>query len=57
MAKIKGAKDELAGKTKRLIGEVLGDQKLQDEGKEQERQGRDDVEKPTKPLGNLDQLT
>jgi uncharacterized protein YjbJ (UPF0337 family) len=57
MAKVKGPKDELAGKTKRLVGEVLGDQKLHDEGKEQEKQGRDDVEKPIKPLGNLGQLT
>ncbi len=57
MTKIKGAKDELAGKTKRLVGEVLGDQKLHDEGKEQEKQGREDVDKPIKPLGNPDQLT
>jgi uncharacterized protein YjbJ (UPF0337 family) len=57
MTKIKGAKDELAGKTKRLVAEVLGDQKLHDEGKEQEKQGSEDVDKPIKPLGNLDQLT
>jgi uncharacterized protein YjbJ (UPF0337 family) len=57
MAKIKGVKDEIAGKTKRVVGEILGDQKLDDEGKAQERQGREDAEKPVKPLGNLDQLT
>jgi uncharacterized protein YjbJ (UPF0337 family) len=57
MAKIKGIKDELTGKLKRLVGEVVGDQKVHDEGKAQEQQGRQDAEKPIKPLGNLDQLT
>ena len=60
MAKAKRAKDEFAGKTKRLIGEVIGDQRLYDEGKAQETplesEGQEDAEKP-KPLGNLDQLT
>ena len=54
----KGVKDEIAGKTKRVIGEVLGDQKLDDEGKAQERQGQETEETgDAKPLGNLDQLT
>jgi uncharacterized protein YjbJ (UPF0337 family) len=57
MGKIKGAKDEIAGKTKRLVGEILGDQKLDDEGKTQQHEGRKEGEKPVKPLGNLDQLT
>ena len=63
MSKIKGAKDEIAGKAKRLVGEILGDQKLDDEGKAQHRQGREESSKPNekpgkiKPLGNLDRLT
>ena len=57
MARINGAKDELAGKAKRLVGEIVGDQKLHDEGKAQQEQGREETEKPVKPLGNLDQLT
>jgi uncharacterized protein YjbJ (UPF0337 family) len=57
MGKVKQVKDELAGKTKRLVGEVLGDQKLDDEGKAQEREGRKEAERPVKPLGNLDQST
>lgn len=50
MPKVKSVKDELAGKTKRLVGEILGDQKLHDEGKAQEQEGREvDAEKPAKP--------
>jgi uncharacterized protein YjbJ (UPF0337 family) len=59
MTKAKGVKDEIAGKAKRVIGEVIGDQKLDDEGKAQERDGRKESEETdgAKPLGNLDQLT
>ncbi len=59
MARVKGVKDKLAGKTKRLAGEILGDQKLHDKGKTQEQEGRKESEKPSdiKPLGNLDRLT
>ncbi|MCK1514142.1 CsbD family protein [Bradyrhizobium sp. 190] len=59
MAKAKSVKNEIAGKAKRLVGEVLGDQKLHDEGNAQERQGREERNEPAdfKPFGNLDKLT
>ena len=59
MAKAKSVKNEVAGKVKRLVGEVLGDQKLHDEGNAQERQGRKERNDPAdiKPFGNLDKLT
>ena len=55
----KGVKDKIAGKTKRVAGEVVGDQKLHDEGQAQEQRGNKENEKPSeiKPLGNLDELT
>ncbi|MBV8926362.1 MAG: CsbD family protein [Bradyrhizobium sp.] len=59
MSKVKAVKDHVTGKAKRLTGEVLGDQKLHDEGKAQEQEGREESEQAgkIKPLGNLDQLT
>ena len=72
MSKVKAIRNEIAGKAKRLTGEVLGDQKLHDEGKGQEQAGRKESEKTggektvkktgdktgrIKPLGNIDQLT
>jgi uncharacterized protein YjbJ (UPF0337 family) len=57
-------KDKLGGKTKRLVGEVVGDQKLHDEGKAQKQRGREEEQqrrqntrRQIKPLGKLDQLT
>jgi uncharacterized protein YjbJ (UPF0337 family) len=59
MTRNKSVKDQLAGKAKRLAGEILGDQKLDDEGKAQEQPAAGDADKQDKikPLGNLDQLT
>jgi uncharacterized protein YjbJ (UPF0337 family) len=59
MAKAQSVKNEIAGNAKRLVGEVLGDQKLHDEGNAQERQGREERNEPDdiKPFGNLDKLT
>ncbi|HVX75531.1 MAG TPA: CsbD family protein [Bradyrhizobium sp.] len=59
MSKTKGLKNEIAGKTKRLAGEILGDHNLYDAGKEQERQGKEERNEPNeiKPFGNIDQLT
>ncbi|WP_065755835.1 hypothetical protein [Bradyrhizobium paxllaeri] len=59
MANPKTITNEVAGKAKRLIGEILGDQGLHDEGNAQERQGREERKEPPeiKPLGNLDKLT
>jgi uncharacterized protein YjbJ (UPF0337 family) len=59
MSRAEGVKNRVAGKTKRLASEVLGDQALHDEGKDQERKGGKDIEEAGsgKPLGNLDKLT
>jgi uncharacterized protein YjbJ (UPF0337 family) len=59
MPNVQTVKNEIAGKAKRLVGEVLGDQKLYDEGNAQERQGREERSEPAeiKPFGNLDKLT
>lgn len=40
MPKANGVRNEIAGKTKRLVGEVFGDQKLHDEGEAREQEGR-----------------
>jgi uncharacterized protein YjbJ (UPF0337 family) len=59
MSRAQGVKNKVVGKTKRLVGEVLGDQEPHDEGKAQDRQGDVGVENAggVKPLGNLDKLT
>jgi uncharacterized protein YjbJ (UPF0337 family) len=59
MANPKAVKNEIAGIAKRLIGEVLGDQGLHDEGNAQERRGREERKEPAeiKPFGDLDKLT
>jgi uncharacterized protein YjbJ (UPF0337 family) len=59
LTKARGIKDELAATTKRLVGEILGDQQLYDDGKAQEHEGRREhgESKSFKPLGNLDRLT
>ena len=51
--------ETLARRQAERAGEVLGDQKLHDEGKTQEEQGEKESEEAAKlkPLGNLDQLT
>jgi len=58
-------KQKIAGKAKQAVGEILGDHKLHDEGKAQEKEGHNDrherkLDKEQgkfKPLGNLNQLT
>ena len=49
-------KDKAVGKTKQVIAEILGDDKLRKEGDEQEEEAR---QKPNEfdPLGNLNKLT
>ncbi|MCA6107694.1 CsbD family protein [Bradyrhizobium cenepequi] len=49
-------KDKVAGKLKQVVAEVIGDGKLQQEGKAQEEKAK---EKPSElnPLGDLNQLT
>jgi hypothetical protein len=55
----KALKDTRAAKAKRLVGEVLGEQKLDREGKAQEERARNEREQSgdTRPFGNLDRLT
>jgi uncharacterized protein YjbJ (UPF0337 family) len=59
MGKAKAVKNKLAGKAKRVAGEVLGDQKLDEEGRAQEQEGQEEDQQSAslKPLGNLDRLT
>jgi uncharacterized protein YjbJ (UPF0337 family) len=58
MSSVKGIKDEIAGHAERHVGEIIGDQKLHDEGVQQEQRGREEKESgDTKPLGNLNDLT
>jgi len=58
MASSKSKKAKLIGKTKQLIGEVTGDGKLVEEGKQQEKaeQGKDDQDRGG-PFQKLNQLT
>lgn len=59
MTKVGIVKEVLAAKAKRLVAEVIGDQKLDEEGRAQERQARSESEESdeTRPFGNLDRLT
>lgn len=60
MSTIKRATRQVKGKTKEAIAEVLGDGKLQQEAKDEQRQDQQDEDKELggpKPLGNLDRLT
>ena len=59
VASAKAVKNEIVGKAKRFAGELLGDQKLHDEGEAQERANPEMSNAPDdiKPFGNLDKLT
>ncbi|MCK1404215.1 CsbD family protein [Bradyrhizobium sp. 76] len=59
MSKTKGLGQRIAGKTKQAIGEIVGDQDLHEEGREQAGRGRDEQSKPSElnPLKKLNQLT
>jgi uncharacterized protein YjbJ (UPF0337 family) len=48
--------DKVGGKTKEVVAEIIGDQKLQDEGK---RQKAEDEKKPDEPgpIERLNKLT
>ena len=58
MGTIKRAARQAKGKAKEAIAEVLGDGKLQEEARAEQRQ-KDENEEPSgpKPLGNLNRLT
>ncbi|HET7884994.1 MAG TPA: CsbD family protein [Bradyrhizobium sp.] len=59
MSKAKTLRKIVAGKAKRVVAEVIGDQTLDDEGRAQEQRARDEDEESgeTKPFGNLDRPT
>jgi uncharacterized protein YjbJ (UPF0337 family) len=59
MGGLKGTTDKVVGTAKEAVAEVVGDGKLQAEGKAQRRKGAAEKEEAgdLKPLGNLDKLT
>ncbi|OCK54855.1 hypothetical protein [Bradyrhizobium sp. LMTR 3] len=59
MGTIKRTTRRVAGKTKEVIAEVVGDGKLQEEAKAEQRKIEDEDKEPSElnPLGNLHRLT
>jgi hypothetical protein len=59
MDQAKALKNKIVGQAEQFAGELLGDQKLHDEGKARERAASRDGDEPKdiKPFGYLDQLT
>lgn len=59
MGKTKGLQQQIAGKTKQMVGEIIGDQDLHDDGKAQAERGHDEQDKPSElnPLKKLKQPT
>ena len=59
MGALKGTSDKIIGTAKEAVAEVIGDTRLQEEGKMQQRKGakRQNEQSDSKPLGNLDKLT
>ncbi|WP_210265880.1 CsbD family protein [Bradyrhizobium australiense] len=59
MGTIKRTTRRVAGKTKEVIAEVVGDGKLQEEAKAEQRKSEDEDKEPSdlNPLGNLHRLT
>lgn len=59
MTKLAAQKEKLVGKTKELIAEIIGDGKLQEEAKAQQRTSEEKTNKPgvLNPFGNLKNLT
>jgi uncharacterized protein YjbJ (UPF0337 family) len=59
MGALKGTSDKIIGTAKEAVAEVIGDARLQEEGKMQQRKGakRQNEQSDSKPLGNLDKLT
>ena len=59
MGALKGTTDKVAGTAKEAVAELIGDARLQEEGKKQQRKGgnRQNEQSDSKPLGNLDKLT
>ena len=59
MTKLAAQKEKLAGKTKELIAEIIGDGKLQEEARAQQRTSEEKTNEPSvlNPFGNLKNLT
>lgn len=58
MGRIKRAARQAKGKAKEAIAEVLGDGRLQEEAKAEQRKSQEEEDKePGGPLGNLNRLT
>lgn len=58
MGTIKRAARQAKGKAKEAIAEVLGDGRLQEEAKAEQRKSQEEEDKePGNPLGNLNRLT
>jgi uncharacterized protein YjbJ (UPF0337 family) len=59
MGAVKGTTDKIVGTTKEAIAEMIGDAKLHEEGKTQQRNGiaEKSQQSDVKPLANLDKLT
>ena len=59
MGSLKGTAKIAIGKAKELVAEILGNGKLREESKLDQRKGEEEKEQSggLKPLGNLDRLT
>jgi uncharacterized protein YjbJ (UPF0337 family) len=59
MGALKGTADKAIGTAKEAVAEIIGDGRLQEEGKTQQRKGgnRENEPSDSKALGNLDKLT
>jgi uncharacterized protein YjbJ (UPF0337 family) len=59
MGTLKGATDRIAGKTKEAAAEIIGDGKLREEGKAQQRKAETEADQQgdANPLDSLDRLT
>jgi uncharacterized protein YjbJ (UPF0337 family) len=62
MGTIKRTARQAAGKAKEAVAEILGDGKLQEEAKAEQRKSEDEIAEDKKPsslnpLGNLNRLT
>ena len=59
MGSLKGTAEKAIGKAKELVAEILGNGKLREESKLDQRTSEEEKEQSggLKPLGNLDRLT
>ena len=59
MGALKGTTEKVVGKAKQAVAEIIGDARLQEEGRIQQRKAESQKEQQSdlKPLGNLDRLT